>query len=454
MRLAFALVLMTTVASAAVAQVSGVAPDPVPGLPGAGRPVDIEAFRARRAALMDRIGDGVIAVPAAKQRDLETVVLQDNDFRQDDYFFYLTGIETPNAWLLLLASSDGEDRAVLYLPPRDPNREQWTGRKLGPDDPAVRLIGIEDVRELDITGFGRDVEEALGRQSAPLFTVLWHGTKDNSVIQAWKHAGRHLRNVVPTIDSMRVVKDRVEIAALRRAIAITTEAHKSAMRAVHPGMYEYQLEATVEYTFRNLGADRLGFASIVGSGPNSTTLHYDVNRRRMQDGDLVVVDVGAEYAQYSADVTRTLPVNGRFSERQKAVYDLVLATQQAAIDAVRPGVTVRELSRIARSYMATNSGDLCGDKDCTRYFIHGLSHWIGMRVHDVGDYSMKLEPGAVLTVEPGIYIATENLGVRIEDDILVTDNGHEILSGGAPRTTDDIERLMHSSERTNQEGNY
>jgi Xaa-Pro aminopeptidase len=191
-----------------------------------------------------------------------------------------------------------------------------------------------------------------------------------------------------------------------------------------------------------MGADRVGFPSIVGSGPNSTILHYDVNRRQMQDGDLVVLDLGAEYGQYTADVTRTIPVNGKFTARQKELYNLVLGTQQAVIEAVKPGVTVRGLSIFAREYMQAHSGDMCGAEGCARYFIHGLSHWLGMRVHDVGDYNMPLQPGMVFTVEPGIYISEEALGIRIEDDVVVTPEGCEVLSGSAPKTIEDIENLM------------
>ena len=180
----------------------------------------------------------------------------------------------------------------------------------------------------------------------------------------------------------------------------------------------------------------------MGSGPNSTTLHYDVNRRRTRDGDLVLVDAGAEWGQYTADVTRTFPVNGKFTPRQKAIYDLVLATELAAYDSTRPGVTIAQLNRIARDYMGTHSGSLCGDQTCDAYFIHGLSHWLGMDVHDVGDYSTPFRPGTVLTIEPGIYLPQESLGVRIEDDVLVTPGGAEWLSGKAPRTTQEIERLM------------
>jgi Xaa-Pro aminopeptidase len=243
---------------------------------------------------------------------------------------------------------------------------------------------------------------------------------------------------------MRVVKDETELAALRKAIHITTEAHKAAMRAVRPGVYEYQIEATIEFTFRNLGADRVGFPSIVGSGPNTTILHYDVNRRRVQEGDLVLADIGAEWGQYTADVTRTFPVSGRFSDRQKDIYNLVLGTQLAVIDAIKPGVTIRDLSMIARNYMSAHSGALCGMQDCSQYFIHGLGHWLGMRVHDVGDYTMPLQPGMVFTLEPGIYIPGEELGVRIEDDVLVTETGCEVLSVNAPKTVEEIESLMNS----------
>jgi Xaa-Pro aminopeptidase len=258
-----------------------------------------------------------------------------------------------------------------------------------------------------------------------------------------------VRNLRPVVDSMRLVKDHQEIAALRRAVEITAEAHADLMRAARPGMYEYELEAVIESGFRRRGADRVGYPSIVGSGFNGTTLHYDVNRRRTAPGDLVVVDAGAEYAQYTADVTRTFPVDGRFTPRQRAIYDLVLATQQAAMDSVRPGITMGRLGQIAREYMREHSGELCAPGDCTRYFIHGLGHWIGMDVHDVGPYSMPLQPGMVFTIEPGIYIPSESLGVRIEDCVLVTATGYELLSGAAPRRADEVERLMASSRGDN-----
>jgi Xaa-Pro aminopeptidase len=285
--------------------------------------------------------------------------------------------------------------------------------------------------------------QALDRRGVgPLYLPLYHATDSVGRIRDWLFAGRDVRNVVPLLDSLRLVKDEAELARLRKAIAITTDALRAGMQATRPGMYEYQLEATIEYHFRNAGADRVGFPSIVGSGPNATTFHYDVSRRQMQEGELVVADVGAEWGQYSADVTRTFPVNGRFTARQKALYDLVLATQQAVLDSVRPGMTIRALTRIARETMRVRGGSLCGEQTCDTYFGHGLSHWLGLRVHDVGDYATPLAPGMVLTIEPGVYLPAESLGVRIEDDVLVTERGHELLSGGAPRSTAEIEAAM------------
>ncbi len=414
---------------------------PIEDLPGAGRPVALEAHRLRRSALLERVPSGVVVIRAAARGGSDDMVLQDNDFRQDDYFFYLTGVETPDAWLLLTKLVDGP-QIVLYLPAADAAREQWTGRMLGPGETAARLTGIADVRMLDTTALQTAVEAALLENPGPVHTLLQRGRSDNALVQQWEGSGRELHSIRPVLDSMRVVKDEAELKSLRGAIAITVQGHRAAMRAAQPGMYEYQLEATIEYTFRSHGADRVGFPSIVGSGPNSTILHYDVNRRQLREGELIVVDIGAEYGQYTGDVTRTFPVNGQFTERQKAIYDLVLATNQAAIDAVRPGITIQELGRLAREFMQANSGTLCGEGGCARYFVHGLSHWLGMRVHDVGDYSMPLAPGMVLTIEPGIYIPEEELGVRIEDDVLVTTYGCEVLSVGAPKSTDAIEELM------------
>src|SRR5438477_1399438 len=412
---------------------------PVPELPGMGRPVDTVAVALRRRALAARIGRGVVLVPAAHERDLERDYVQDNDFRQSNTFFYLTELETQDAWLLIVAGGDAAG-TVLFLSPRNPSQERWTGLRLGPDSTAVRLSGISRVLPTD--SLDRMLSTALFRAAGPVYAPLDVTTRDEPRLKELVFAGRDVRNLRPLLDSMRLVKDADEIARLRKAVDISAAGHVAAMQAARPGMWEYEIEAALEAAFRRNGADRVGYPSIVGSGPNSTTLHYDLSRRQTRDGDLVVVDAAAEWGQYTADVTRTFPVNGKFTPRQKAIYDLVLATQQAAFDSTRPGATMAQLNRIARDYMRTHSGTLCGAQTCDAYFIHGLSHWLGMDVHDVGDYSTPFKAGMVLTIEPGIYLAQESLGVRIEDDVLVTATGAEWLSAKAPRTTAEIERLM------------
>jgi Xaa-Pro aminopeptidase len=416
-------------------------PEPVGGLPGAGRPVNLEATAARREALLRRLPSGIAIVAAGRSRDLEDDVLQDSHFRQDDDFFYFTGLETPDGVLVLARDEAGATRGILVLPPANPAEEQWTGVRLGPGPEAARVSGITTVLSTETLDSLR--AEWLRTVRGPIYTVARTPLPDSALAAVWAREGRRdLVNLAPVLDSLRRVKDADEIAWLRRAVHITAEAQVAAMRVMRPGLKEHQIEATIEYVFRDRGADRVGFPSIIGSGPNSTTLHYDANRRTIEDGDLVVMDVGAEYGQYTADVTRTVPANGRFTPRQRAIYELVLAAQQAAMDAVTPGITVSDLNGIARRYLREHSGDLCRPRTCDAFFIHGLSHWLGMRVHDVGDYQAPLQAGMVLTIEPGIYLAEERLGVRIEDDVLVTPTGCELLSGGAPRSVADVEHAM------------
>ena len=411
-------------------------------------PVPPERLTARRAALLERIGRGVVVIRSADERNMEEHP-QDSDFRQDDDFFYLTGLETPSSWLVLVARESGPDSAILYLPPRDPEMERWTGRKVGPGSEASRLTGIADVRSTE------RAEELRGWLTSPASPArggrFYFAAPEGpcrgrfctpEAFRALAGADIEVADPRPFLAMLRVVKDEDELRRLRRAIEITTAAQREAMRAVGPGMWEYELEALIEYTFRRQGAERVGFPSIVGSGPNATILHYVQSRRQMKEGELVVADIGAEYGYYTADVTRTFPVSGRFTPRQRALYGLVLGAQEAAIRAVRPGVTIAHLDRIAREYMRANSGDLCRPVTCDRFFVHGLSHWLGLDVHDVGALSTPLAPGMVLTIEPGIYIPEEGIGIRIEDDVLVTATGHEVLSRAAPREPEEIERLM------------
>ena len=416
-------------------------------------PVPVELLVARRQAIMTAMGGGVAVLGSAAVRSIEAdgPHPQDSDFRQDNDFFYLTGLETPDSWLVLVARPDSAGTAILFLPTRDSTAERWTGPQLGPGPDAIALTGIDDVRSSE------DAERAIRRQVLGGRSPAWDGglfvrrgdrgsEEDSELIRGlvFSGAGRPLavNDLGYLLAQARLIKDDDELRRLRRAIDITAEAQQEAMRIIEPGLWEYEVEAMIEYTFRRNGAERVGFPSIVGAGVNSTTLHYDKSRGLLEDGDLIIMDIGAEFGYYSADVTRTAPISGRFTDRQRALYELVLATQQAAIDSVRPGVTVGDLNRISRTYMREHSGDLCQPTDCNRFYVHGLSHWLGMDVHDVGDYGTPLAAGMVLTIEPGLYLPDERIGIRIEDDVLVTETGHVVLSAAAPRNIEDIESLM------------
>lgn len=411
-------------------------------------PVPVANLTARRNALLARMGTGVAVIRSAESRDIESDYPQDSDFRQDNDFFYLTGLETPGSFLVMQVRDSAPPRAILYLPARDSLQERWTGPKLGPGPEASAITGIEDVRpadkaEAEIRGFaytsGRRVLLKFGDR-----------TVDDLYLRGLALNGPAIKvdDLRPMLAAMRLVKDDDEIRRMKRAATISTDGHDAAITRGVPGMWEYELEGILEGTFRYEGAERVGYPSIVGTGIDATVLHYDLSRRLTGPNDLVVMDAAAEFGYYTADVTRTFPINGKFSARQKALYQLVLATQQAAMDSVHPGQLMGNLGRIARNYMKDHSGDLCAPKTCDVYFIHGLGHWIGMDVHDVGDYRTPLAPGMMFTIEPGIYIPAESIGIRIEDDFLVTQTGYEMMSSGAPRTVSDIEQLMATGAKS------
>jgi len=407
-------------------------------------PVPVEYLQARRAELLKRMGNGVAVIRSSEQRDIEVDYPQDSDYRENNDFFYLTGLEAPSSWLVLVARDTLPPQVYLYLPARDTMAERWTGAQLGPGPEASALTGIEETRSADlaekqIRGFVRSRTV----QGGTLYLLLGkEAVSDTFFQQLVLGSGAGASDLRPMLAAMRIVKDADEMRRMRMAAEISAKGHVAAMRAAHPGAWEYELEGVAEGTFRGLGAERLAYPSIVGTGINGTTLHYDKSRSQLQAGELVVMDMGAEWGYYASDVTRTIPVTGKFSPRQLQIYNLVLATQQAALDSVHPGITLGRLGQIAREYMKEHSGDLCAPGTCDRYFIHGLSHWLGMDVHDVGNYAMPLAPNMVFTVEPGIYIPEEKLGVRIEDDVLVTATGYELLSSGAPRTAADVEKVM------------
>ena len=399
-----------------------------------GGPVPVELLEARRAALLATMPRGIVVVNASKIRSIETDYPQDSDYRETNDFFYLTGIESPTGVLVAIQPDSGgaNGQVLLYLSAAPPLRDAWSAARTAADSTGRAWTGMRDIR---IRPPVRRVAGA-APSAAPVDPI---GVVIDSIATATGLTRVSQRGVM---GMLRVVKDADELRRLRRASEISAQAHREAMKQTRPGMWEYEVEALVEYTFRRLGAERVGYPSIVGSGINSTILHYDLSRRQTQPGDLLLLDAAGEWGYFTADVTRTFPVSGKFTPRQKAIYELVLDTQQAAMAAVKPGATLAEIQTLARTYMKEHSGDLCAPGDCTRYFIHGLGHWVGMDVHDVGPFFTPFEPGMTFTIEPGIYIPQESIGVRIEDVILVTATGHENLSKSAPRTVADIERLM------------
>lgn len=410
------------------------------GAPGG--PVPVELLEARRAALLATMPKGIVVVHASKIRSIETDYPQDSDYRETNDFFYLTGVESPNGVLVAIQPDSGgpNGQVLLYLGAAPPQRDAWSAARTAADSTGRAWTGMREIR------IRPPARRAPGStpSAAPVDPI---GGVIDSIATATSLTRLSQRGVM---GMLRVVKDADELRRLRRASELSAQAHREAMKQTRPGMWEYEVEALVEYTFRRLGAERVGYPSIVGSGLNATILHYDLSRRQTQAGDLLLIDAAGEWGYFTADVTRTFPVSGKFTPRQKAIYELVLGTQQAAIDAVKPGTTLAEIQTLARAYMKDHSGDLCAPGDCLKYFIHGLGHWVGMDVHDVGPFFTPFKPGMTFTIEPGIYIPAESLGVRIEDVILVTEGGHENLSKSAPRTVTDIERLMAEGKRANR----
>ena len=362
-------------------------------------------YKARRDRLIARIKGNVLVLRAAPEQELVK-------YQQERNFYYLTGFDQPGVILLLDAVSDPAQE-FLFLPERKPAAERWTGPKLGPDAEAERATGFAKV--LPTSEFDAALKKVSGQAKAV------YGLKD----------------VESDIAYLRQIKSPAEIALLEKAIQITLKAEQAAARTIGPGAMEYEVQAALEYEFTRNGAERPGFPSIVGSGPFSTILHYNDSTRRMQTGDVVVVDIGAEYSGYSADVTRTYPVSGRFSPRQREIYQIVLDAQKAAIAKVRPGARISDMHNAAMS--------LIRSKGYEKYFIHGTSHHIGLEVHDVGDASRPFEPNMVITAEPGIYIPEEQLGIRIEDDVLVTPTGYRVLSS-FPKEISEIEALVNHKQ--------
>lgn len=409
----------------------------------------LSEYKTRRQHLMDKAKDGVIVVMGEDEDDLGV----GSKFRQNDNFMYLTGVEIPTSILVLVPKGYQGAKEWLFLPAPNKFFDQWTGPRPSISDETAQAFGVEKVANL--SDFQKIIAEILTTESfqksgEKLYTVVPPSPytklirEEKFTEQAKKIAASITLNPIASIMAdMRMVKSEPEINMLQKAIDITSLAHSDVLKTVKAGIHEYELEAVILKQFYGNGAQRAAFPCIVGSGKNATILHYEKNRKKIDSGDLIVVDIGAEYNYYAADITRTYPASGRFTPRQREIYQLVLDAQTAAAKAFKPGEsTMHDLDTVARQTMRQSPLKDSKGNSLDQHFPHGLGHFVGMYVHDVGDYSRPLPVGAVITIEPGIYLSDENIGVRIEDDYLVTKNGLVKLSQNIPSSLDEIEKLM------------
>ncbi len=440
-----------------------------------------DPFAERRAALMQTLDDGAILVAAGHE------VIRNGDveypFRQLSTFWYLTGFDEPDAVALLRPGH--ELPYTLFVRPHDPDMAIWVGPRAGVEgarndfaaDLAFAIATLEDELPSLLDGvetlylaLGED--DRLDALATDLVAERRAGAQRNATV------GPRIVDPTPAIDRLRLLKSDTEVAALQRAIEITGNGLEAAMRATRPGLHEYEVQAILESAYRREGSLRDGFPAIVAAGEHSCTLHYTANRARINDGDLLLLDTGAEHDCYSADVTRTIPANGKFSAEQRAVYDIVLAAQQAGIEATAPGVGFHDVHAASLRVLVEGLIDLAvikgsvdeaiETKSYRPYYMHSTSHWLGLDVHDVGPYrlprnrsgeddeddeapTIPLEPGMVLTVEPGLYLGSQledvpeslrGIGVRIEDDVLVTPDGYRNLSAGIPSDPEELETIV------------
>jgi Xaa-Pro aminopeptidase len=409
-------------------------------------------YRTRRQKLLDQIKDGVVVMTGAREEDLGEI----GRFRQHNDFMYITGVQTPDAYLIFVPPGvipGKPQRETAFIPPRNIMREKWTGVQLGPGADAERLFGLEEVAPS--TAFKDRLSELLtkppveGNRLPRIYTVIPTGpgsdvSRESRFVEMLRqtYPKNEIVDVSRIIAEMRKVKSPSEIELLQKAVDISVEGHRELFRTIKPGAYEYEAQAALEAVWMRLGSERPGYTSIIGSGINGTILHYNENRKRIDAGELVVVDAAAEYSYYTADITRTFPASGKFTPRQREIYQLVLDAQRAAEKAFVPGKsTLSDLQRAAREVMTSSRLRDQHGNTLERYFIHGLVHWIGMDVHDVGNYGV-LPAGSVFTIEPGIYLPEEGFGVRIEDNYLVTEKGLVKMSSKLASEPDEIERMM------------
>ena len=429
-------------------------------------------FAKRRRRLMDMMGEGSIAiVPTAPVRPRNRDV--DFPYRPDSNFYYLTGFGEPEA-VAVLAPEREQGEFVMFCRERDPKAEQWHGVRLGLEG-ACERHGADDAFPIG------DIDEILPgllENKSRVYYAMGRLQEFDQRMLAWvarirgsAHSGGGLAEFVMLdhfVHEMRLFKSKAEIGVMSKAAQVSAAAHERAMRICRPGMSEYQIEAELLYEFTRAGCRAAAYPSIVARGANACTLHYTENSDRLRERDLLLVDAGAEHDCYASDITRTFPVSGRFSRAQRDVYSVVLAAQEAAIDTVAPGSTVDDVHMAAVRVLVEGLVDLGALKGRVkriiekekykRFYMHRTGHWLGMDVHDVGDYriddqSRMLEPGMIMTVEPGLYLGPDDekvprrmrgIGIRIEDDVLVTKSGREVLTSAAPKSIDEIESIVGS----------
>jgi Xaa-Pro aminopeptidase len=414
------------------------------------------AYAARRAKLAANIDGPIILLGyTGKEEEAQTYI-----FAQEENFYYLTGHNEEDAALILLPpnanKSKNDDwtgpREIFFLPPKDARKERWNGVRMSPNDLDIQMrTGFSVVKPLPEL---RATVEKLARMYSTFYTILPYQRElggyphEKETVDWLKQAAPEItvKDIRSDIAELRLIKSPTELALLRQAVDLSLDGQFEAMKMMRPGLWEHQVAAKMVEVHAMGGSEAEAYAPIVGAGPNSTSLHYDKLDRKIQDGDIVVMDVAAQYSGYAADITRTIPANGKFTPRQREIYDTVLGAQEAALHALKPGMDMcrkgdKSVYKIAYDYINSHGKDQNG-KPLGQYFIHGLGHSIGLNVHDPGDLCKPFAPGTVVTIEPGIYIPDENLGVRIEDDVLITDTGYELLSQRLPRTPDEIEKLM------------
>jgi Xaa-Pro aminopeptidase len=412
----------------------------------------LSVFAERRARLVAAVNAPVVLFGYTGHEEANPSYV----FMQEENFYYLTGHNEEGAALLLLPESAEQKgwsgaREILYLPPRDLAEERWNGLRLGPDDPGIQektgFARVETFAKL------RDALAALAKNYPEIYTEL-PGPHD----EGYPHAANwskwvkdlapqaSLKDVSSAVGTLRAIKSPGELAQMQKAIEPSIDAHLAAMKMMRPGLYEYQVAARMVEIHAYAGCETEAYSPIVGTGFNSTVLHYNKLDRRIEDGDIVLLDVAGQYSGYASDITRTIPANGKFTPRQREIYEIVLGAQNAAMEALKPGMTLSgqgpaSLQKIAMDYIDSHGKDKEG-RSLGRYYIHGLSHHVGLDVHDPSGPARPLEPGMVITIEPGIYIPEENLGVRIEDDVLITPTGYKQLTARLPRSVDEIEKIM------------